>query len=190
MVYSIKCEDLIAWVKNIAKPGDLAYWYNHDTERIYTYLCKGFDDNPFWTMWYDYDTLQKYLDTLKEEPKMEKRCDNCKYFGSYKYKNGIGVSWCDHKEHKGMLVSNFTSCPEHKFKEKKSTPFDGIKFYLKDQDTGELSLGYICEDCGKEMDGAPDHWWLVLPVGKGESKRRSGYHFRCGDCEQKAGGKR
>ncbi len=190
-------KDLGTWVKTKAKPGDVAYWHDQRHDQHYYYFYTEPDPKPFWRLWFKDDVVDKYLEEINKlkikEPKMEKRCDNCKYFGSYTYKDGIGGSWCDHKEHKGMLVSNFTSCPEHEFKSKKNvrpTPFDGMKFYLKDQATGELSIGYICEDCGKEMDGAPDHWWLVLPVGKGDSKRRPGYHFRCLDCEQKAGGKR
>jgi ribosomal protein L44E len=129
----------------------------------------------------------------KKEPKMEKRCDNCKYFKSLNFKGTAMGSWCDHEEHKGMIVANFTSCPEYEPKEVKTTPFDGMKFYLKDTNTGELAINYICEDCGKEMPNAPYHWWLVVPVTTNAVKhptKRHGYHFRCEECEKKLGDKK
>lgn len=45
---------------------------------------------------------------------MTNRCDNCKYF---KLSKGNGYTWCSHKEHEGFMVSDFTSCPEHEFKD-------------------------------------------------------------------------
>jgi hypothetical protein len=36
-------------------------------------------------------------------------------------------------------------------------PFDNLKFFIKNQENGELEVKYICEDCGKVME-APFHW--------------------------------
>ena len=118
---------------------------------------------------------------------MNKRCDNCKYFKSYTYKDTIMSSWCEHEDHKSMLVSNFTCCPEHEPKEELTTPFDGVKFYLVDNRTGEVGIKYICEDCGKVMD-KPYHWWLGLSLN-GKRNKTSGYHFRCEECDKKKEGK-
>ena len=101
MIYAMKLEDLAEWVKHKAKLGDLAYCYNHYDERYYFYNYKGPDDNPFWVMFQD-DIVDKYLEINKlkvEEPKMEKRCDNCKYF-----KNGRSYNYCSHIEHNGFIV--------------------------------------------------------------------------------------
>ena len=108
---------------------------------------------------------------------MTKRCDNCKFF-----KEEGCITMCIHKAHCGY-VPTFTSCSDHE--PKKVGPFDNVKFYLKDSNTGEMELKYICEDCGKVMD-IPFHWWLVLPIKpKDKYTHRPGYHFRCEDCEKK-----
>ncbi len=114
---------------------------------------------------------------------MNKRCENCKY-----WQCGESISFCKHTDQVGIVVPKFTSCDKHEPKEVKSTPFDGIKFYMKDTNTGELSVKYTCEDCGKEMWDAPDRWWLVLPLNN-NPKRRTGYHFRCEECDKKKEGK-
>ena len=114
---------------------------------------------------------------------MDRRCENCQYFNSVFVKDIATGSWCEHEEHKGMYVPKFTSCPEYAPKEKLTTPFDGVKFYLIDNKTGELAIKYVCEDCGKVMD-KPYHWWLTLPV-KGNCAQTFGYHFRCKECEDK-----
>ena len=123
---------------------------------------------------------------------MHKRCDNCKYYDSGIVKDLSGSSairsWCNNEKHVATYVPCFTCCPEHELKEVKTTPFDGIKFYIKDTSTGELSVKYTCEDCGKEMWDAPDRWWLVLPLNNNH-KRRTGYHFRCEECDKKKEGK-
>ena len=189
-------DELREWVKNKPEKGDVAYCKNHHDEHEYMYVYRGPDPNPTWVR--QEDLVNKCLEEINklkiEDITVNKRCDNCKHFGSYTYKDGIGGSWCNHEKHKGMLVPNFTSCPEHEPKEKKSTPFDGMKLYLKDQTTGELAIDYICEDCGKLMKEAPDHWWVVLPINnsrdKNKSPRRPGYHFRCSECEKKLEGKR
>ena len=121
---------------------------------------------------------------------MNKRCENCKH---WHYGGDKNISFCKHDDQKLTVVPEFTCCDKHEPKEKKSTPFDGMKFYLKDKNTGELAINYICEDCGKEMLDAPYHWWLVVPATVNAIKhptKRHGYHFRCEDCENKLGGKK
>lgn len=195
-VYSIKYSALEYWVKNKAKPGDLAYYYANNgefDEFVYTYHYTKPDDNPRWRLWSNMEKLQEYLSGFElidkclkeinklkiEEPKMNKRCENCKH-----WKSAGGYNWCAHEDHAGAFVPKFTSCDKHELKEKQCTPFDGMKFYLKDKDTGELSINYICEDCGKEMHGAPDKWQLVLPLND-RYTRVPGYHFFCTDCYKK-----
>lgn len=201
MVYRIKNEELKDWVKNKANLGDIAYYYDNMLEQHYIYSYKGQDENPYWRLVlkdavYKY-LVDKYLEEINklkiEEVTVNKRCENCKYFKSISVKDVAAGSWCDHEEHKGMYVPKFVSCPEHEPKEKKSTPFDGMKFYLKDTNTGELAINYICEDCGKEMPDAPYHWWLVVPVTTNAIKhptKAPGYHFRCEECEKKLGDKK
>ena len=124
---------------------------------------------------------------------MSKRCDNCKYYDSGIVKNLNGSSairsWCTHEKHSGEYVPQFTCCPEYIDREAKTTPFDGITFYIKNSITKELGMKYTCEDCRKEMLDAPDHWWLVLPLNN-KPKRRPGYHFRCEECNKKKDGKK
>ena len=189
-IYTMKLGELDYFVKHKAKLGDVAYCFTPHDEHHYFYIYKGPDDNPYWCMLQD-NIVDKYIEEINKlkvtEPKMDKRCDNCKYF------NSVGMSkildsWCSHEKHSGVRVAAHTSCPEHEPKEVKTTPFDGMKFYLKDTNTGELSVKYICEDCSKEMLDAPDRWWLVLPVND-RHKRKPGYHFRCSECDKKKEGK-
>lgn len=194
MVYSMSYNELEDWVKNKANPGDVAYWQNSTTGRRYYYLYDGPDPNPFWRMWSD-NIVEKYLEEeinkLKtEDATVNKRCENCKYFKSISVKGVAAGSWCEHEEHKGMYVPKFVSCPEYPPKEKKSTPFDGVKLYLMDDKSGELGIKYVCEDCGKIMD-EPGHWWLTLPLRdiNGKQTRPFGYHFRCEECDKKKDGK-
>ena len=189
-------EDLYTWVKTKAKPGDVAYWHDRITDKHYYYFYKGSDPHPAWFSFQE-DTLARYIDEKIEEinkPKIKdatvnKRCENCKYFKSISGAD-IAGSWCEHDEHKGIFVPKFVSCPEYEPKEKKSTPFDGVKLYLVDDKTGELAIKYVCEDCGKIMD-KPSHWWLSLPLHgiNGKQMRATGYHFRCEECDKKKDGK-
>lgn len=185
-------EDLDYWVKHKAKPGDMAYHYDHTLEQYYFYAYNGPDEKPFWRAC-SKGIAEAYIEEVIkerkkiEETKMNKRCDNCKYF------NGVTMSkitdyWCTHEKYSGIRVAAHTCCPEHAAKEKLTTPFDGMKLYLKNKDTGELSVNYICEDCGKEMVAAPDRWWLVFPLND-RAKRVPGYHFRCKECDKKKEGK-
>lgn len=118
---------------------------------------------------------------------MDKKCGNCKYFKTITMGTAIMDSWCTHEKYSGVRVPLHTSCSEYELKEKKTTPFDGIKFYLKDTNTGEIGIKYICETCGKEMD-EPDHWWLTVPYGNAVPKAL-GFHFRCEKCDKEKGGK-
>ena len=183
----MRCEDLDTWVKTKAKPGDVAYWHDATTGRRYYYFYDGPDPNPFWRMWQD-DLVEKYLEEINklkiEDTTVNKRCENCKYF-----KSAGTYTWCIHVEHAGAFVPKFTSCAEYKLNEERSTPFDNLKFYLKDASTGELDIKYICEDCGKVED-KPFHWWIRLPeVNNGTpSTKRPGYYFRCEECDKKKKG--
>lgn len=112
---------------------------------------------------------------------VNKRCENCKYF-----KNTDTYTWCSHKEHAGMYVPKFVSCPEYEHKDTKPAPFDGVKFYLIDDKSGELGIKYVCEDCGKLMD-KPDHWWLKVPYGNAVPEDL-GLHYRCAECDKKKEG--
>jgi Zn finger protein HypA/HybF involved in hydrogenase expression len=188
-VISMRCEDLIDWVKNKAEPGDIAYWYKRDSDQHYYYIYVGPDHKPYWNLWFEGDIIDKLeeIDKLKiEELKMEKKCENCRYFNQSTFKTEIQDSWCSHEKYSGIRVAAHTSCPEFEEKEKKSTPFDGIKFYLKDTKTGELTIKYTCEDCGKEMN-KPDHWWMKVPFGNAIPEDL-GFHFRCEECDKKKKG--
>ena len=188
MVHCIKLEELDEWVKNKAKPGDVAYYFDRRTEQSYLYSYKGQDDNPYWRLIFN-ETIIKYLveeiDKLKvEDNTMNKRCENCKYWNS----TG-GYSRCDHEDQAGIFVPKFTCCAKYEPKEKKSTPFDGVKLYLIDDKSGELGIKYVCEDCGKLMD-EPGHWWFTMPIGLyGKPSRNPGFHFRCEECDKKTDGK-
>ncbi len=171
--------DLTHWCRNKAKPGDIAYWHDKISDQHYYYIYNEKDQNPMWKLWLK-DTIDEYIKEINkltvEEPKMTKRCDNCNYF-----KEMARHTWCDHEKHKGMIVADFTSCPE--YETKKAGPFDNIKFFLKDSITGEMALKYICEDCGKVMD-TPFHWWMKVPYGNAVPDD-VGFHFRCEECEKK-----
>ena len=109
-VCSMTYTDLEYWVKNKAKPGDLAYY--HANNFVYTYHYTKPDDNPKWCMWSDMEKLQEYLSDfglidkcLKEINKLKvedatvnKRCENCKYFKSISVKDVAAGSWCDHAQ--------------------------------------------------------------------------------------------
>ena len=125
----------------------------------------------------------KEINKLKiEDTTVNKRCENCKYF-----KNTDTYTWCSHEEHAGMYVPKFVSCPEYEHKDIKPAPFDGVKFYLIDDKSGELGIKYVCEDCGKLMD-KPGHWWLKVPYGNAVPEDL-GLHYRCEECDNKKEGK-
>ena len=63
-------------------------------------------------------------------------------------------------------------------------PFDNIKFFLKDDKTGELDIKYVCDDC-QDAVKIP-YFWQFAPYHKDQSKR--GYHFWCKDCYELRGG--
>ena len=197
-VCSMTYADLEYWVKNKAKPGDLAYY--HANNFVYTYHYTKPDDNPKWCMWSDMEKLQEYLSDfglidkcLKEIIKLKiedatvyKRCENCKH---WHWGGDTNISFCTHDEQKCIIVPKFTCCAKYEPKEKKSTPFDGVKLYLIDDKSGELGIKYVCEDCGKLMD-EPGHWWFTMPVGLyGKPSRNPGFHFRCEECDKKKDGK-
>ena len=190
MVYSMILEDLDMWVKSKPQIGDIAHLVNTYLDKSYLYFYKGPDDNPglhIIDMEFAQDYYVKEINKLKVEyATVNKRCENCKYFKSISVKDVAMGSWCDNEKHKGMYVPKFVSCSEYEPKEKKSTPFDGVKFYLIDDKSGELAIKYVCEDCGKIMD-EPHHWWLSLPLRDitGKQTRAPGYHFRCEECDKK-----
>lgn len=110
---------------------------------------------------------------------MTKRCDNCI---SYKKYDKL-PAFCQHENHKGMLVSDFTVCPDHEPVEILTTPFDGVKLYLVNACTGEIGIKYICEDCGKEMK-VPYSWQFKFPARYNNQPTLGtcGFHFRCEEC--------
>ena len=137
------------------------------------------------------DACLKEVNKLKvEDATVNKRCENCRYFEGTSFKTKIQDYWCTHEKYSGTRIARHTSCPDWEEKEKKSTPFDGVKFYLIDDKTGELGIKYVCEDCGKIME-EPGNWWLVLPPRNinGKQTRPFGYHFRCEECDKKKDGK-
>jgi hypothetical protein len=175
----MKLNELDEWVKNKAKPGDLAYHYDAMLEHFYTYYYIKPEPRPFWRLWTDQGVLQDYLTNL-EESEMKKRCENCQY-----HKNFI----CCHPEHIGMLVPNFTVCPEYEAKEELPGPLDNLKFFLKNKDTGELTVKYVCEDCGKVME-KPFNWQFRMPIAhNGKKTSRPGYYFFCEECDKKKASK-
>ena len=190
-VCCMTCKDLDTWVKTKAKPGDVAYWHDTQHDQHYYYFYTEPDSKPFWRLWFKDDVIDKYLAEINklkiEDTTVNKRCENCKYFKSLAVKDITAGGWCDHEEHKGIFVPKFVSCPEHTPKDTRTTPFDGVKFYLADDKTGELNIKYVCEDCGKIMD-KPDHWWLKVPYGNAVPKDM-GYHFRCEACDKKKEGR-
>ena len=103
-----------------------------------------------------------------------KRCENCEH-----WRKADIYTWCAHEDQAGTWVPKFTCCDKHEFKKAKYTPFSGMKFYLKDKDTGELSINYICEDCGKEF---------VFTAGEQEFYAEKGFTNepkRCKECRDK-----
>lgn len=110
---------------------------------------------------------------------MTKRCGNCV---SYTKRDSC-TAFCQHENHKGMLVPDFTVCPDYAPVEKLTTPFDGIKFYLVNACTGEIGIRYICEDCGKEMK-VPYSWQFKFPARHRNQSTLStcGFLFRCEEC--------
>jgi hypothetical protein len=178
-------EDLDKWIKSKPQIGDVAQLVDTYLDKRYLYFYKGPDDNPglhIIDMEFAADIYQKEINKLKvEEPKMEKRCDNCKYF-----KNMPGsFSWCSHKDHAGALVQVFTTCTDHEPKQQFTGPFDNLKFFVKDQQTGELEVKYICEDCSKIMT-KPFHWQLRVPFGANKDPdKRPGYYYWCEECWEK-----
>ena len=192
MVYSMMLEDLDMWVKSKPQIGDIAHLVNTYLDKSYLYFYKGPDDNPglhIIDMEFAQDYYVKEINKLKiKDATVNKRCENCKYFKSISGAD-IAGSWCEHEEHKGMFVPKFVSCPEYEPKEKKSTPFDGVKFYLIDDKSGELGIKYVCEDCGKLMD-EPGHWRFIIPTGLyGKPNKNPGFKFRCEECDKKKDGK-
>lgn len=93
-------------------------------------------------------------------------------------------SWCSHKEHAGALVHAFTSCADNEPKEERPGPFDNIKLRCTNPATCDISISYICEDCGKVMD-KPFYWSIRFPVGPNKKPIRPGYYFYCEDCNKK-----
>lgn len=189
-VYHMNLEDLEVWTKDKAVVGDVAWCKDRYTDHEYWYVYKGPDPNPTWYMLQE-DEIHKYLEEVNklkiEDTTVNKRCENCKY---WHWGGDTNISFCTHDEQKCIIVPKFTCCDKHEFKEKKSTPFDGVKFYLIDDKSGELGIKYVCKDCGKLMD-EPGHWWLALPLRdiNGKQTRPFGYHFRCEECDKKKGGK-
>ncbi len=184
MICHMMLNDLDRWVNDAAQPGDVAYLIDKFLDKRYLYFYKGPDDDPYSKI-IDEQFFDYYINKLKvEETKMEKRCDNCKHF-----KNVPGsFSWCSHKEHAGALVPTFTACAGHETKEERTGPFDNLRFFIKDANTGELELKYACEDCGKVMD-EPFHWWKVETPRPTKAFGKPGYHWRCEECDKKKEGK-
>ena len=187
-IYRMSLEDLDIWVKDKAEVSDVAVGIDYHTGREYWYVYKGPDPNPAWWAVQE-ETINKYLEEVNklkvEDTTVNKKCENCRYFDFVS-----GLSYCKHKDQAGTWVPKFTCCDKHEPKEERSTPFDNMKFYLKDASTGELDIKYICEDCGK-IEDKPFHWWLRLPMvtnGKA-SVKRPGYYFRCEECDKKKDGK-
>ncbi len=179
MKTSIELDKLELWFKT-SKPGDIAFHFDVPAERYWIYIYREEDTAPCWHLFNDVVSAQKYLDGDKES-NMNKRCDNCKYYskipGTY--------AWCTHEKHNGMYVPGFVSCQEHEHKEEKPGPFDNLKFFIKDANTGEVELKYVCEDCGKVMTD-PSHWQFRVPlIEKDKPNKRLGYCYWCEDCWEK-----
>ena len=183
---SIALDKLDDWFK-LAKPGDLAIHFGMNESLYYLYIYTEADYKPYWNLFRDVETAQAYIDAhfgKKEEPKMNKRCENCKHFAFVS-----GVSYCKHEGQAGTWVPKFTCCDKHEPKEEKVAPFDNLKFYIKDTTTGEVGIKYICEDCGKIME-RPDYWYIKLPIRhSGETPKRPGYYYYCEECNNKKEGK-
>jgi DNA-directed RNA polymerase subunit RPC12/RpoP len=167
------------WIEQKPDLGDIAYYYNKFTKQHYAYVYTGPDMHPCWQLT-DESDLEYYL-KKKEDPEVEKNCGNCKF----RKKSG-DFGFCSKDTHAGVIVPDFTSCPDHEWKEaynKIPGPFDNLRFYLKDASTGEIKTKYVCETCGVEMD-TPFHWQLRLNVS-GKKGSRTGYYFYCEECNKK-----
>lgn len=171
-IYHMTSDSLKDWVQNSAKPGDLALSKTREGDPLYYVYLKP-DPNPYWTSG---ELFEKLSDLQTKEATVNKRCETCKHW----HYGGINISFCTHDSQKCIIVPKFTCCDKHEPKETKTTPFDGVKFYLIDSKTGELGLKYVCESCGKIMD-KPDQWWLDAQIEK------AGYHFRCAKCAKSEG---
>ncbi len=179
---SIALDKLELWFKT-AKPGDIAFHFEIVPERYWIYIYREEDAAPCWHLFHDVVSAQKYLDSLGET-KMNKRCENCKHFDFVS-----GLSYCRHEDQAGTWVPKFTCCDKHEPKQKLTGPFDNLKFFVKNTNTGELALKYTCEDCGKVME-KPFYWLVRLPMTvNGKSTSRPGYYFYCEDCNKKKDGK-
>ena len=62
------------------------------------------------------------------------------------------------------------------------TPFGNLKFFIKNQESGELEVKYVCEDCGKTME-TPFHWQIRLSLKS--NIKRSVYYYWCKKCWEK-----
>ena len=182
--------ELPNWLASKPQCGDVAYLIDDFLDKRYLYVYRGPDDDPYSHLLSEEFTVDYYMKEINklkvEEPKMNKRCDNCKYFNSIEMSKVID-NWCSHEKHSGVRVAAHTSCPEHEPKEELTTPLDGVKFYLVNACTGEIGIRYICEDCGKEMK-KPFHWWMTVPYGNAVPKN-PGLHYRCEECDKKKEGK-
>ena len=111
---------------------------------------------------------------------MSKRCDNCKH-----YRFTVIGGFCKHPEHAGLYVAKDTRCVYWQEKLQLRAPFENVKLYLADANTGELRVTYVCEDCGKEMD-KPVYWQYKKPViTNGNYPNEVGYFFYCEKCHEK-----
>jgi hypothetical protein len=175
--------ELPRWVNDAAQLGDVAYLIDKFLDKRYLYFYKGPDDDPYSKIIDEqfFDYYIKEIDKLKvEETKMEKRCENCKHFAFVS-----GLSYCKHEAQAGTWVPKFTCCDKHTPKQKLTGPFDNLKFFIKDQGTGELEVKYICEDCGRVME-APFHWQFRVPFGANKDpEKRPGYYYWCEECWEK-----
>jgi hypothetical protein len=185
MVYN----ELNNWLNNKPQHGDVAYLIEPITDKRYIYVYRGPDNDPYSHLISDQfaaDWFMKEVDKLKvEEPKMEKRCDNCKYFKKLSFKEMPMGTWCDHPDYTKPLVAEFTSCPKYEPKQQFTGPFDNLKFFVKDQQTGELEVKYVCKDCSKIMT-KPFHWQLRVPFGANKDPdKRPGYYYWCEECWEK-----
>lgn len=211
MVCNLLYDKLDYWVKYRAELGDVAYCYgrstyqDNTTKKLFVYVYNGPDDNPHWTQ-LDNMILAQYLESVEkgEQAPIEKdtlknfdvdtvkSCATCEHFRS----TGNCSPYCYHVKHRGILVPEFTSCPEYEPKVETetagATPFKYIRLFLKDAKTGELEIKYKCCDCGKEM-GMPYRWWLSLNTGLKDArhipKSDTGFKFRCEACDKKKEGK-
>lgn len=176
---SIALDKLELWFKT-AKPGDIAFHFDVEPERYWIYIYKEEDMAPCWHLFNDVASAQKYLDG-GIETNMEKKCENCKHFAFVS-----GLSYCRHEDQAGTWVPKFTCCDKYAPKQKLIGPFDNLKFFIKDQGTGELEVKYICEDCGRVME-APHYWQYRMPMCVNGKKptSRPGYYFYCEYCSKK-----